>query len=168
MFPAHSWSSPPTPARVRHSCTSAFLKAPSPWLSEHLCLLCPWSLLLPTENPGAHWRVRLWEKGFPWLEMPWGRREGEVLPNLPWINREMKAQHYLYSAGTCRPNPNSKHVLFPSLLPCLGNFWNPADTVAGLYHFQLHSALPEPHGEKYLENQPGPCWNPSQFIGACI
>lgn len=42
VLPAHSWSSPPTPARVRHSCpacTSAFLKTHIPWLSEHLCLL---------------------------------------------------------------------------------------------------------------------------------
>lgn len=117
---------------------------------------------------GCHSRQRLWEKGFPWVAMPRRRREGEVLPNLPWINRKMKAQNIPYSAGTCTPNPNSNHVLFSLLLPCLGISGIQETTVAVLYHFQVHSTLPEPHGEKYLENQRSPCWNPSQFIGACI
>lgn len=171
MLPARSGSSPPAPARLRHSCsacTSCFSKNPSPCLWEHLCLLYQ---LLPAKNMGctAGWqsRQRLWEKGLPWLAMPSGRREGEVLGNLPWINRKMKARDDLCSAGTCRPNPNSSHVSFSWLLPCLGNLWNPGDMVAVLYHFQVHNTLPEPHGEKDLENQPGPCWN-SFSIHQCM
>lgn len=92
------------------------------------------------------------------------------MQNLHWINRKMKVQKDPYSAGTCRPDPNSNHVLVSSLRPCLGNFWNPGYTVAVFYHFQVHNTLisAEPDGEKYAENQSGTCWNPSQFIGACI
>ena len=97
-------------------------------------------------------------------------REEGGFANPHWINRKKEVPKDPHSAGTCRPNPNPHHVLFSSLPPCLGNFWNPRYTVAVLYHFQVHDTLisAEPDGEKYAENQSGTCWNPSQFIGACI